>query len=944
MVGVERAGASPEATCWFTLGSKMAATRAPGFLGRTSERELLDRLLADVRGGQSAVLVIRGEAGIGKTALLRYAARRASGFRVAQVAGVEAEMELPFAGIHQLCAPMFARLDALPTPQRDALSVALGLSSGDPPDRFLVALAVLSLLSAVAEERPLLALVDDAQWLDDASDQVLGFVARRLLAEQVAIVLAVREPGTRREFEGLTELPLGGLDERDACALLAKAIPGRLDERVRDRIVAETRGNPLALLELPRNMSAAELAGGFELPAATDLPGHLEDHYRRRVGELPQATQRLLLLAAADPLGDAVLVWRAARRLEIGMDALAPAEAAELMEIGAQVRFRHPLVRSAVYRAAPLGERQRAHEALAEVRDPNADADLRAWHRALAAAGPDEDVAAELEHSAGRAQTRGGLAAAAAFLERAAALTIEPARRARRSLAAAQAKHQAGAPDTAVTLLGLAQAGPLDQLQRAQADVLRAQITFTSNRGRDAPALLLNAAKQLEPLDATLARETYLEALMAAQFAGRFAGGAAMAVAKAARAAPPSPSPRAPDVLLDGLAVMITDGHTAGAPLLKRALTEFRDGDIVANGGFRWLWLAEEAAIEIWDHDTWRELAVREINLVREAGALTVLPLALSANIVAQIFAGELAAAASLIHEVTIATEATGNRLAPYGSLVLAAWRGREAELSGLIEEKLEEVVLRGEGVGVSTTQWASALLCNGLAQYESALAAAQQVLEPPQRLDATVNWVLPELVEAAARSGHAELAHEALSQLSETTRAGGTNWGLGLEARSRALLSEHDVAEYFYREAIERLGRTRVRGDRARAHLLYGEWLRREGRRIDAREQLRTAHRMFTDSGIEAFAERARRELLATGGTVRKRRIESRDELTAQERQIAQLARGGLSNPEIGARLFLSPRTVEWHLRKVFTKLGISSRRELSSVLPSPESALVSA
>jgi DNA-binding CsgD family transcriptional regulator len=922
----------------------MVGARAPGLLGRTSEREALDRLLANVRGGQSAVLVIRGEAGIGKTALLRYAADGASDLRIAHLAGVEAEMELPFAGVHQLCAPMLARLDELPGPQRDALGVALGLSSGDAPDRFLVALAVLSLLSAVAEERPLVCLIDDGQWLDAASGQVLGFVGRRLLAESVAIIVAVRDPASRRDFDGLPELALAGLDDDDARTLLAGAVPGRLDERIRDRIVAETRGNPLALLELPRSMSAAELAGGFELPAAADLPGQIEEHYVQRVAALPEATRTLVLLAAADPVGDPTLLWRAASRLGIGTGALAPAEDAQLLEIGARVRFRHPLVRSAGYRAASLEDRRRAHEALAEVRDPDAEADLRAWHRALAAAGPSEGVAAELERSAGRAQTRGGLAAAAAFLERAAALTVDAARRARRSLAAAQAKHQAGAPETAIGLLGVARAGPLDQLQRAQADVLQAQITFTSNHGRDAPALLLNAAKQLEPLDATLARETYLEALMAAQFAGRFAGNAAVDIAQAACAAPPSLSPRAPDLLLDGLAVMITEGHAAAAPLLKRALNAFRDGDIAATGGFRWLWLAQEIAIELWDHDAWRELAAREIHLVREAGALTVLPLALSATIVSRVFGGELAAAASLIDEVQIAAEATGTQLAPYGSIALAAWRGREAELSALVEATLEASVPRGEGIGVSTTQWARALLHNGLGQYESAVAAACQILEPPKRLDATVNWVLPELVEAAARCGEAQLAHDALARLSEMTRAAGTDWGLGLEARSRALLSEDGVAEALHREAIERLGRTRVRGDHARAHLLYGEWLRREGRRIDARDQLRTAHRMFMEMGMEAFAERARRELLATGATVRKRRTETRDELTPQESHIARLARDGLSNPEIGARLFLSPRTVEWHLRKVFSKLGISSRRELTSALPSDAFELVPA
>ena len=897
---------------------------------------MLDRLLDDVRGGQSAVLVLGGDAGIGKTALLRYAARQASGFHVVQIAGVEAEMELPFAAIHQLCASMFARLDGtLPEPQGHALSVALGLSSGGAPDRFLVGLAVLSLLSACAEKQPLLCLVDDAQWLDDASGQVLGFVGRRLLAESVAIVFAVGGPARGRVFEGLATLPVKGLDDKDARALLANAVPGRLDDRVRDRIIAETRGNPLALLELPRRMSAAELAGGFELPDdAGDLPGHLEERYLRAVGELPAATQRLLLVAAADPVGDGTLVWRAARRLGIGTIALAPAEGAALLEIGARVRFRHPLVRSAVYRAASPRDRQRVHEALAEVSDPEVDADRRAWHRALAAAGTDESVAAELEHSAGRAQTRGGLAAAAAFLERATALTADPPQGARRALAAARAKHQAGAPEAALALLATAEAGPLDPLQRAQGDLLRAQIAFTSNRGSDAPALLLDAAKQLERLDVTLARETYLEALMAAQFAGRLAGGAMEEVAEAARAAPVPLSPRAPDILLDGMARMVTEGHRAAAPIFERALDAFRTGSPSANGGFRWLWLAQEAAQELWDHDSWHEFAVRQVELVRDAGALGVLPLALSAIICAQIYAGELAAAASLIDEMRIASEATGTQFPRYGSLILAAWQGREADLAAQIEATLEEVVPRGEGIGVSTCQWVNALLHNGLGEYELALVAAQQVIEPPRKLDWTVNATLPELIEAAARSDHPELARDALEQLSATTQPGGTDWGLGIEARSRALLSEDDAAEPHYKEAIERLGRTRVRGEHARAHLLYGEWLRREGRRKDARKQLRTAHRMFTDMGMEAFAERARRELLATGETVRKRHAETRDELTAQEWQIARLARDGLSNPEIGVRLFLSPRTVEWHLRKVFAKLGIRSRRELDGAL----------
>jgi DNA-binding CsgD family transcriptional regulator len=908
---------------------------AVGFLNRQTECEELDRLLALTRDGRSAALVLRGEAGIGKTALLQHAARRAVGSRIAEVTGVQAEMELPFAGLHQLCAPMLDHFDALPRPQGDALRVALGLAAGNAPDRFLVSLATLSLLSEVANERPLLCLVDDAQWLDLATAEILAFVARRLSAESVALVLAIREPAEADRLRGLPELMVRGLRRDEAIALLASAVPGRLDARVRDRVVAETGGNPLALLELPRGMSAAELAGGFDTPLMTSLPGRLEEHYRRRIEQLPEDTQRLLLVAAADPVGDAALVLRAGQTLAIAPDALAPAAAAALLEIGAVVRFRHPLVRSAVYRAAPVGDRRRAHAALAQVSDPERDADRWAWHRALAASAPDEGVAAELERAAGRAEMRGGLAAAVAFLERAASLTPEAAPRARRELAAAQAKHQAGAPEAALALLATAEGGPLDEIQRARAELLRAQITFTTNRGRDAPALLLKAAKQLEQLEPALARETYLEALMASQVAGRSAPGAVVQVAQAARAAPASPTSRGLDVLLDGMAVMITEGHGPAVPLLRAAVDAFRHGDLIADGSFRWLWLAEAAAQEIWDLEAWHELAELQLRVVRDTGALTMLPLAIHAVICARIYAGELAAAAALIDDQKNATEATGSQLAPYGALILAAWRGSEAELTALIGPTLDEIVARGEGIGVSACQWVSSVMHNSLGQYESALAAAQQVIDPPRKLDWTINATLPELIEAASRSGHTELAYDGLEQLVALTRPSGSEWGLGLEARCQALLSPPEAAEPFYRDAIERLSRSRVIGEHARAHLLYGEWLRRQGRRLDAREQLRTAHQMFSETGMEAFAERTRRELAATGVKARKRSADTRDELTSQEMQIARLARDGLSNPEIGARLFLSRRTVEWHLHKVFGKLGITSRTALRDALP---------
>ena len=912
----------------------MVTRTAPRLLGRAGEREALDRLLENVRGGQSAVLVVRGESGVGKTALMQDCARRASGFRVTRIAGVEAEMELPFAGVHQLCAPAMDQLHVLPMPQRDALRVALGLASGQAIDRFLAGLAILSLLSALSEERPVLCLVDDAQWLDGASAQVLGFVARRLLAESVAIVFAVRDRAGRRELEGLPELHVGGLSERDADALLTTAIPGRLDYRVRSRIVAEARGNPLALLELSRSRSASQLAGGFEV-AASDLPGQIEQQYLRRVRALPDATQRLLLLAAAEPSGDATLLWRAARRLGIDVDALEAAREAGLLDVGASVRFRHPLVRSAAYRAASPPQRRAVHEALGEASDPEVDADRCAWHRALAAAGPDEDVAAELERSAGSSRMRGCFAGAAAFLERASELTPAAPDRARRALAAAGLKQLAGAPEPALRLLGQAEAGPLTDIERARAHLVRGLTLFGSRDGGKAPPILLAAARELEPLDAAAARDTYLDALSAGLFVGRLAGEVGLAeVAQAARAAP-AHAGRPQDLLLDGLTVTITDGHAAGAPLLKQAVDAFRTADMQTPDAIRWLWLATHAAHDLWDDAAWAELCDRHVALARQVGALGVLPIALSARIGLHLFAGELATAAALVDEVTAVTEATSSGLPPYGALAHAAFRGHESDAVPLFDAARADVGSRADGMGLTLIEHAEAVLYNGLGRYAEACAAAQRGAGHPQEL-AFSTWSLPQLVEAAVRSDQPGLAEDAMRRLEAATSACGTDWALGLEARSRALVSDDEQAERWHRAAVERLGRTRVHAELARAHLLYGEWLRRRARRADARDQLRTAHELFRGMGMEAFAERARRELVGTGQRIRRRGPDTRDELTPQQLQIAELARDGLSNPEIGARLFLSPRTVEWHLKKVFKKLGIKSRQALHDALPS--------
>jgi DNA-binding CsgD family transcriptional regulator len=909
---------------------------AAELIGRRGECDVLDRLIEAVRAGEGRALVVRGEPGVGKTALLEYMVRRALGCRVVRAAGIQSEMELAFAGLHQLLAPMLNRLEHLPVPQRDALRTAFGVSPGSAPDRFLVALAVLSLLSDVAEEQPVICLVDDEQWLDGASTQVLVFVARRLAAESAGVVFAAR--GTSDELAGLPELVVEGLREGDARALLDSVLPGPLDARVRDLIVSETRGNPLALLELPQGVTPAELAGGFALPGAVPLSGRIEESFRRRLDALPAHTRRLLQLAAADPVGEPSLLWRAAERLAIGTEAATPAVEAGLIEFGVRVRFRHPLVRSAAYRSASLQERQDVHRALAEVTDPEVDPDRRAWHRAQAAPGPDEDVAEELERSAGRAQARGGLAAAAAFLERAATLTSEPVRRAQRLLAAARAKRDAGALDAALGLLVAVEAGSLDALRTAEVEHLRGQIAFDQRRISDAARLLLSAARRLEPLNADSARETHLEALSAALWAGDLdSPRGLLEAAEAARAAPPGPDPpRVVDVLLDAFALRLTEGYAAAAPTLTRALELFLALDFGTDEAARWLWLTGGRAgaiiaFELWDAESWHALAARQVQFARDTGALVHLQLALNLLASTHLVAGELTTAALMIEEDRLIAEATGNPPVAYTEMMLAAWRGREAQASELIKATLREAAAGGLGVIFAT--YVSSVLYNGLGRHDAARDAAWQAFERDQ-----VGYgplVVPELAEAASRTGDLALVRTALEWLSERTRVTPTEWVLGIEAGVRALLSEGELAEHLYRESIARLGRTRVRVELARAHLRYGEWLRRKRRRVDAREQLRTAYDMMATMGMGAFAERARRELLATGETARKRTVETRTELTAQEALIARLARDGLSSPEIGTRLFISRRTVQYHLGKVFTKLDISSRNQLDRVLP---------
>ena len=914
----------------------MSRRLATELRGRRNECATLDALMGRVRAGVSQVLVLRGEAGVGKTALLDYlTGELVSGCRLARAAGVESEVELPFSGLHQLCAPMLDHLDRLPGPQRDALSTVFGMHAGQPPDRFMVGLAMLSLLADVAEEQPLVCVIDDAQWLDAISAQTLAFVARRLMADPVALVFAVRGEREDRVLIGQPAMAVGGLPPADARALLDTVLTGDVDSRVRETIVAETQGNPLALLELPRDLSTAQLTFGFGRADTMPLETHLEQGFSQRLGALAAPTRLFLLAAALEPIGDVSLLRRVVHRLEVDFAVSALAVQAGLIELGVRVRFRHPLARSAVVRAADVSDVQAVHRALAEETDRERDPDRWAWHKAYAASPPDEDVAIDLERSADRARARGGLAAQAAFLERAIELTSDPARRPPRILAAAKARHRAGSSDVALTLLADIETAPIDGPTRAEVEVLRAQIAFFSSHGRDAPPLLLSAARRMEALSESAARDIYLDALAAGLMVGRLAGNVgAQEVAAAARAAPSSTA-RPADLLLNGMAVLMTDGYAAGVPRLRRALSAWRTDDVPSTDALRWLWLATHAAHDVWDDESWEVLCTRHLNLARQAGALAVLPIALNTRMGLHLFAGELAEAAALVDESATINDVVGTHLPQYGALALAAWRGRQDTFSELVRTSYAEGARRGEGMGLTIVEYSSAVLHNGLGQYQESMTAAERGAGYQHELGFST-WSLVELVEAATRNGRPDRAADALELLVRRTSASGTEWALGVEARARAQVNEGDAAEAYYLEALDRLSRTRVRMELARAHLLYGEWLRRESRRVDARSQLRSAYDMLAGIGADAFAERARRELVATGETVRKRSAEAeeKEEFTAQEGQIARLAADGRTNPEIGAELFISPRTVEWHLAKVFAKLDIRSRRELAGAL----------
>jgi DNA-binding CsgD family transcriptional regulator len=908
-----------------------------GLIGRRREQAVLDQVLAAARGGESSVLVVHGDPGVGKTALLEYALEAARDFRAIRTSGVEGEIDLDYAALQVLCTPILEFAEGLADPHQEALGVAFGMRSGRAPSALLVGLATLGLVSQAAARRPLLCVVDDAHWLDDASAAALAFVARRLLAEPIALIFAMRE--VSNDLERFSPLLVGPLSSPDALVLLESALPARLDQSVLERMVAETGGNPLALVELPRGLTHVQLAGGFGPPSPMPLSARLEESFQRRLKALPRDAQRLLLVAAAEPLGDLTLLWNAARLLGIAEEIARSVASEGLLTLDGPVAFRHPLVRSAVYGSADPNERREVHRALAEATDPSVDPDRRAWHRSQATLMPDEAVATDLERSAFGARARGGFAAAAAFLERAVALSVEPGRRADRALRAAESKRVAGALNSALGLAAIAERGPLDDVQRAQLDVLRGRVAFAGSRGNDAAPLMLKAASRLEHVDLRLARETYLDALTAALFAGRLAVDAsAQVVARAALAAPRSDEPaRASELLLEGLALLITGSHRAGTAALQQAMIAFRSDDPPVQELLRWGWVAGSSAGVIWDHDSWDALTARQEQLARDLGALTILPFTLSIRAGMCLYAGKCAEATFLVDQAQDVTAASENLRFRNASLLVAVFRGDEPEARKLIDAITKDSTERGEGAAFATASWATAFLCNALGQYEDAFSAATDALKNPNDFVYS-GWAAVELIEAASRAGKAEEAKPALEKLIERTQASGTDWALATQARSRALLADTEDAEALYREAVERLAPTRVRFELARSRLLYGEWLRRQRRQRDARDELRRAHELFLEFGMVGFADRAAAELRATGETVQERAVDRRLDLTPQEARIATLASQGSTNEAIAEQLFISAATVEYHLWKVYRKLGIKSRTQIANKLLPPD------
>ncbi len=907
--------------------------------GRSTERELLGQLLARCAEELSAALVLRGDPGTGKTALLDDTAATATarGMRTARLTGVESETQLGYAALHRLLLLFPEYLKRLPGQQRDALRVAFGLAAGPSPDRFLVALAVLTLLAEEASEEPLVCIVDDAQWLDPESAVVLAFAARRLQAERVVLLFAIRTgEGQSTAFTGLPELPVGGLAADDAAGLLDCLTEGRLNPAVGMRLITGTEGNPLALIELVRELSTAQLAGAVALPDPLPASSLLERLFSHRISQLAADTRLLLALAAAEPTASVDLLWRAAGQLGIDPDTAASADIGDLVTFGPPVAFGHPLVRSVTYHGTPPAQRRHIHRVLAA---ESPQQERVAWHLAMAATEPNAGVADKLERAAEGARERGGYAATATFYSRSAELSVDEEQRARRLLAAAEAELTAGAPDRAAALLDQVSAGPATAVQAGLTVRLRGQLSLATGQLTRAPAQLLAAARALTPVDATIGMQTLLQALEAANYAGRAAVEEMRAVAAEILPGKPAADPAAgsiTDCLLYGFLHWFAGEHMRAAPLLRSAIAELRAEDTDEQIRLAWLQAGCFAASELLDDEERTALAADFVRLARRRGALTALPLALTFAGEADARAGRLDQAAAAHAEGQAISAATGNPGIPGQAsppdLLLLIWRGRAAEARAAAAAIAAEMTSRGIGSGVSYMHTWLAVLEIGLANYREALSHGLYACREDSL--GTGCFALPELIEAAARCRELGVAKQALGQLAVRAQAGGAPWGLGLLARSRALVADDDAAEDLYQEAIAPLGRTRARTDLARAHLVYGEWLRRQRRRRDARDQLRTAHDMLADMGVGAFAQRAQIELNSFGERARQRSADATSALTAQEAQIAGLVSHGLANRDIAAQLFLSPATVEYHLRGIYRKLGVTSRAELARMV----------
>jgi DNA-binding CsgD family transcriptional regulator/tetratricopeptide (TPR) repeat protein len=901
-------------------------------IGRTAECARLEREIQKARGGHAAVLVLRGCQGLGKTALLDHAVSRASGFRVIRTRAVDSETQLPYAALQVLCAQLPDDAGQLPSVQRDALATAMGQLAGSEPDRFLLGLATLNLLAGAADPRPLLCMVDDAQCLDQASAQALAFVARRLESKPVVLLFATRDQPDVGGLRGLPELRLQGLPHVDTRLLLARSMPGAIDPIVADRIVEEARGNPFALLELTRAASAAEMAGGFGVSLSRDLAPQIGEKLLQQVVALPPQSRQLLLTAAAEPLGNPRLLWRAAAELQLPRSAAGPLRSEGLLSLAPRVVFRRPLLRFAVHQLATEEERRDVHFALALATDPERYPDHHVWHLAHAADGPDEGLASELERLAPVARRRGGLPATAAFLEQATVLTAHPGRLADRAIAAAEAKRAAGADHDATRLLSTAEMYHLDDQREGRIQRQRAHISAHGN-----PDVLVDAARRLQAARPELARTTYLEALAAAMAAGRLQpAGRSAVIAEAALLAPPAIQPTAGDRLLAGLATRLTRGREESRKPLTDALAAFATTDL-SDRDAPWTGLASRVAADLWDDAAWDALSRRGVQYAKDAGTVADLPAALDRHAVAQVHFGGFSVASQLLAEARAVGSPTGTGRVAHASMLLTAWCGRGEPASRQLEAARRDALGRSDGLALTVGALSAAVLFAGQGRYDEALQAAREAAEDvggPDEFECR-SWALAELVEAAARTGDLGEASLALRRLEDRLDGSASEWAVGTRALLRALISGDDEAERWYRQAVEQLARCKVRTQLARAQLLYGEWLRRRGRRSDARVPLRAARQLLTTMGAGAFTERAHRELLATGERAQPRSVVASRQLTPQEIRIAALARDGLSNPAIGARIFVSPRTVEYHLGKVFAKLGISGRGELHLVFP---------